>query len=200
MTITRLMAATLAAAFLSAPLPVPAQTAAQPQDVADPFPTFVSDSCGWQPSLVFFATDNVETGPHGQQTLDKAVELFWRDYGFILLVGHVDGDEFERQPQAGLDQRRAEWVRDELERRGVESGRIWLRARGFAHPTVPTGSGVAELQNRRVAIFLSNFGYTCAQGQHRLRVDWLMRNCLGAMAVANETACRQGLETVRRDY
>lgn len=99
-----------------------------------------------------------------------------------------------------LDQRRAEWVRDELERRGVESGRIWLRARGFAHPIVPTGSGVAEAQNRRVAIFISNFGYTCALGQHRLRVDWLMRNCLGAMAVANETACRQGLETVRRGY
>lgn len=189
----------LATAMLS--VTVPAVTQTGPTSFpSDPFPTFAIDGCGSQPWFIFFDTDREEAHGRTLRVLDWTFERFTRDSEFVLLSGNMDADEYGRQPQGDLDLKRAEWVRDELQRRGIESSRIWVRFKGFTRPMVPTEIGVSEVQNRRVDIILSNFGSACWRDQHRLRVDWLLRNCLGDSAVRYEFSCRIGLEAVREGY
>ena len=53
-----------------------------------------------------------------------------------------------------LSVERAQTVKDEMVRQGVDGGGIAIDGKGFHDPLVPTGPGVREPQNRRAVIDL----------------------------------------------
>ncbi len=53
---------------------------------------------------------------------------------------------------AGGTTRRADAVKDEMVRQGIDAGGITTQGKSFHDPLVPTGPGVREPQNRRAVI------------------------------------------------
>ena len=73
----------------------------------------------------------------------------------ILVVGHADRvgtDEYNQQ----LSLRRAEAVKEEMVRDGLDDSLISVSGRGFIDPAVPTPPGVRERENRQVVIVLQD--------------------------------------------
>ena len=69
----------------------------------------------------------------------------------ILVHGHTDTDgreEFNRI----LSEKRADAVKAEMVRLGVDATRIETEGRGFRQPLVATATGIREPQNRRAVI------------------------------------------------
>lgn len=52
--------------------------------------------------------------------------------------------------------RRAESVKDEMFREGMDGTAIAIEGKSFHDPLVPTGRGVREAQNRRAVIHLGD--------------------------------------------
>jgi len=71
----------------------------------------------------------------------------------VQIVGHTDTVGSDRYNQA-LSERRAETVKDEMVRQGMDGGTIAIEGKSFHDPLVPTGPGVREPQNRRAVIDL----------------------------------------------
>ena len=105
-----------------------------------------------QPATVFFDWGKGEIRRDDVETLDKVAEA-WRarPSAQLRLAGHSD-----RSGNAWSNRRtslkRAELVREELEKRGVPRNAISIASFGEDQPLVPTEDGVREVQNRRVVI------------------------------------------------
>jgi len=73
----------------------------------------------------------------------------------VLVTGHTDTVGSDQYNQA-LSERRANAVKDEMIKEGMDGGSISIEGKSFHDPLVPTGPGVREPQNRRAVIDLGN--------------------------------------------
>ena len=71
----------------------------------------------------------------------------------IVVTGHTDTVGSMAYNQR-LSERRADAVKTEMVREGLNAGDISTVGRNFSDPLVPTGPGVREPQNRRAVIDL----------------------------------------------
>jgi len=71
----------------------------------------------------------------------------------VLVTGHTDTVGSDSYNQ-GLSVRRADAVKDEMVRQGMDGSQIAIEGKSFHDPLVPTGPGVREPQNRRAVIDL----------------------------------------------
>jgi outer membrane protein OmpA-like peptidoglycan-associated protein len=142
--------ATIFAAEVAAlpPLPAPPPAPA-PLIVAEPPPPPVV-----RQFVVFFDFDRSNLTPEALQVVGAAV-MTAKGSGMakIVVTGHTDTVGSQRYNQA-LSERRANSVKTELVRLGLNAGDVETIGRGFSEPLVPTGPGVREPQNRRAAIDL----------------------------------------------
>lgn len=102
--------------------------------------------------MVFFEFDSARLTPEATSILQQAVEKF-RQGGSpsIQVEGHADRAGTD-QYNEGLSKRRAEAVRNYLQRQGIPANNISVQAFGESRPLVQTADGVREPQNRRVEI------------------------------------------------
>ena len=104
--------------------------------------------------LVFFDFDRSNLTPEALEIVAAAADAATQTgTARIVATGHAD----RSGPAAynvGLSQRRADAVRAELVRLGVNDSEIVTQALGETDPLVPTPDGVREPQNRRVEIVL----------------------------------------------
>jgi outer membrane protein OmpA-like peptidoglycan-associated protein len=70
-----------------------------------------------------------------------------------MVTGHTDTVGSDKYNQA-LSERRAEAVKGEMVRQGMDGRSIAIAGKSFHDPLVPTGPGVREPQNRRAVIHL----------------------------------------------
>jgi outer membrane protein OmpA-like peptidoglycan-associated protein len=73
----------------------------------------------------------------------------------VLITGHTDTVGSHSYNQ-GLSERRADAVKDEMVREGLDGSQISTVGKSFDDPLVPTGPGVREPQNRRAVIALGD--------------------------------------------
>ena len=102
--------------------------------------------------MVFFDWDKPEIRSDDAAVLDKVAEAYRaRPSARVELAGHTDrsGSAWANRA-AGL--RRAQTIREELEKRGVPRNAMGVASFGEERPLVPTEDGVREVQNRRVEI------------------------------------------------
>lgn len=105
--------------------------------------------------IVFFDFNKSDLTAEAQQVVQEAVKTL-KEIGAVrvLVTGHTDtvgSDSYNM----GLSVRRAETVKDEMVREGVEGSEISIEGKGFHDLLVPTGPGVREPQNRRAVIDLN---------------------------------------------
>ncbi|HVY07148.1 MAG TPA: OmpA family protein [Burkholderiales bacterium] len=102
--------------------------------------------------LLYFLEGKDELTPESEREVERVfAEIAARPYPEILVIGHTDAVgtmSFNDQ----LSRQRAQRVREELIKRGIEADRIEATGRGKREPLVPTSEGVAEPRNRRVEI------------------------------------------------
>jgi outer membrane protein OmpA-like peptidoglycan-associated protein len=101
---------------------------------------------------LYFLEGSDELAPESRSELARiSAEIAARPVPEIAVIGHTDlvGSE---QFNDLLSMHRAQRVREELVRAGIEPERIELVARGKREPLFPTAEGVAEPRNRRVEI------------------------------------------------
>jgi OmpA-OmpF porin, OOP family len=101
---------------------------------------------------VFFDFDKSNLTDRAQAVVAEAVRVA-KTNGFVkvLVTGHTDTVGSDAYNQA-LSIRRAQSVKDEMVREGLEGGGIEITGRSFHDPLVSTGPGVREPQNRRAVI------------------------------------------------
>jgi outer membrane protein OmpA-like peptidoglycan-associated protein len=111
--------------------------------------------------MIFFDFDKSQLTTEGRRIVADAV-VAAKNTGMarIMVVGHADRVGTMRYNQA-LSQRRAEAVKAEMVRFGMDAGRITTAGKSFLVPLVPTGAGIREPQNRRAVIDL-NYELTAA--------------------------------------
>jgi outer membrane autotransporter protein len=104
--------------------------------------------------IVFFDFDKSNLTDKAQEVVAEAVRTA-KSNGFVkvLVTGHTDTVGSDSYNQA-LSIRRAQSVKDEMVREGLDSGGISIEGKSFHDPLVPTGPGVREPQNRRAVIDL----------------------------------------------
>lgn len=104
--------------------------------------------------MVFFDWGKGEIRSDGAAQLDRVAELWrTRPSAQLRLVGHTDRSGGTAGNRAtGL--KRAEAVRDELQKRGIPRNAMHVASFGEEQPLVPTEDGVREVQNRRVVIWI----------------------------------------------
>ncbi len=104
--------------------------------------------------VVYFDNGSAKLTPQGTTTLRNAVEAARENHNHILHVsvsGGADRTGSEQANQA-LSERRAAAVREFLAQNGVAPNLIFAEGRGEHDPQIATADGVAEPQNRSVAI------------------------------------------------
>jgi len=105
--------------------------------------------------IVFFDWDSARLTDQARNIIRQAAEAARRDgYARIDLTGHADRSGADNY-NVRLSQRRADAVKAELQRLGINAGEITTTARGEAQPLVQTADGVREPQNRRVEIVIA---------------------------------------------
>jgi outer membrane protein OmpA-like peptidoglycan-associated protein len=104
--------------------------------------------------IVFFDFDKSNLTDKAQEVVAEAVRTA-KANGFVkvLVTGHTDTVGSDSYNQA-LSIRRAQSVKDEMVREGMDGGGIEIVGKSFHDPLVPTGPGVREPQNRRAVIDL----------------------------------------------
>jgi OOP family OmpA-OmpF porin len=104
--------------------------------------------------IVFFDFDKSNLTAEAQSVVSEAVKTA-KSSGFVkvLVTGHTDTVGSDSYNQ-GLSVRRAESVKDEMMRQGMDGSSIAIEGKSFHDPLVPTGPGVREPQNRRAVIDL----------------------------------------------
>ena len=104
--------------------------------------------------VVFFDFDRSNLTPEAMQVVGAAV-MTAKGSGMakIVVTGHTDTVGSQRYNQA-LSERRANSVKTELVRLGLNASDVEAIGRGFSEPLVSTGPGVREPQNRRAVIDL----------------------------------------------
>ena len=104
------------------------------------------------PAMVFFDWGKPDIRGDDQAVLDQVAAAYRaRPGAHLRLAGHSD-----RSGGAAVNRaaalRRAQAVRQELEKRGVPRNAMSVASFGEDQPLVPTEDGVREVQNRRVVI------------------------------------------------
>ena len=104
--------------------------------------------------IVFFDFDKSNLTEKAQEVVAEAVRVA-KANGFVkvLVTGHTDTVGSDSYNQA-LSIRRAQSVKDEMVREGLDANGIAIEGKSFHDPLVPTGPGVREPQNRRAVIDL----------------------------------------------
>jgi outer membrane protein OmpA-like peptidoglycan-associated protein len=104
--------------------------------------------------LLFFVFGTDTLTPESTEALSKIVsEVAGRPAAEVVAIGHTDRVGSDQQNDA-LSLQRAERVRQELVRLGIDADRIVTVARGEREPLVPTDDEVAQPRNRRVEIIV----------------------------------------------
>src|SRR4051795_2790467 len=129
-----------------------AAPAARAQQADEPTPAAVSGQAEPGSFLVYFAFNKATLDASARRVVAEAADEYKRTGAAqITVTGHAD-----KAGRAGynqrLSERRAEAVRRELERLGVQASAIQVAAEGENDPAVPTPDGVPEARNRRVVI------------------------------------------------
>lgn len=104
--------------------------------------------------MVSFGFDKSNLTHNARRTIrDAAYDASRERPVRILVIGNADrvgSDDYNLR----LSVRRAEAVKAELVRDGLDNRLIYVSGRGFHDPAVPTEPGVRERENRRVVIDL----------------------------------------------
>jgi len=126
------------------PAPPPPPPPPPPPVMAPPTKTFI----------VFFDFNKANLTAEAEAVVSEAVKTA-KSNGFVkvLVTGHTDTVGSDSYNQ-GLSVRRAESVKDEMVREGMDGSTISIEGKSFHDPLVPTGPGVREPQNRRAVIDL----------------------------------------------
>jgi OOP family OmpA-OmpF porin len=133
--------------YLAQPAPPPppeAPPAPPPPPPPPPVKTFI----------VFFDFDKSNLTAEGQSVVSEAVKTA-KQSGFVkvMVTGHTDTVGSDTYNQA-LSVRRAQTVKEEMVREGMDEASISIEGKSFHDPLVATGPGVREPQNRRAVIDL----------------------------------------------
>jgi outer membrane protein OmpA-like peptidoglycan-associated protein len=128
------------------PPPPPPMAPPPPPPMPMPTKTFV----------VFFDFNKSNLTAEAQSVVGEAVKTA-KSSGMVrvLVTGHTDtvgSDSYNM----GLSVRRAQSVKDEMVREGIDGSGVSIEGKGFHDPLVPTGPGVREPQNRRAVIDLGH--------------------------------------------
>ncbi len=132
------------------PVPVAVEQHAPPPPPPPPCPV--------KTYIVFFDFDKSNLTEKAQEVVAEAVKATKVEAcGLVkvMVTGHTDtvgSDKYNMK----LSVRRAEAVKDEMVREGMDGAAIAIDGKGFHDPLVPTGPGVREPQNRRAVIDLSS--------------------------------------------
>jgi outer membrane protein OmpA-like peptidoglycan-associated protein len=101
---------------------------------------------------VHFDFDKANIRPDAEPILDAAVSTLQADQpASIVVEGHTDSIGAEQYNQA-LSIRRATAVRDYLEKKGIEAGRMAIEGYGEANPVASNDTAEGRAQNRRVEL------------------------------------------------
>jgi OmpA-OmpF porin, OOP family len=105
--------------------------------------------------IVFFDFNKSDLTAEAQSVVQQAVKTA-KETGAvrILVTGHTDTVGSDSYNQ-GLSVRRADTVKGEMVREGMDGSTISIEGKSFHDPLVPTGPGVREPQNRRAVIDLN---------------------------------------------
>src|SRR4051794_41453500 len=102
--------------------------------------------------LVYFGFDKATLDASARQVVAEAADEYKRTGAAqVAVTGHADKAGRAEYNQR-LSERRAEAVRRELERLGVQSSAVKVAAEGENDPAVPTADRVPQARNRRVVI------------------------------------------------
>ncbi len=102
--------------------------------------------------VVYFGFNKATLDASARQVIAMAADEYKRTGGAqINVTGYAD-KAGQAEHNQRLSERRAEAVRHELERLGVQASAIQVAAEGENDPAVPTPDGVPEARNRRVVI------------------------------------------------
>jgi outer membrane protein OmpA-like peptidoglycan-associated protein len=106
--------------------------------------------------VVFFDFDKSNLTEEARQVVASAVNAAKNSgTAHITVTGHTDTVGSQRYNQR-LSERRAESVKSEMVKLGMNGAEIATSGKSFNDPLVPTGPGVREPQNRRAMIDLGN--------------------------------------------
>ena len=102
--------------------------------------------------MVFFDFDKSNLTQEAREIVNAAVKVA-KDRGAVRIVvtGHTDTVGSLRYNQA-LSERRANSVKSEMMKQGMDGAMIATIGKSFTDPLVQTGPGVREPQNRRAVI------------------------------------------------
>src|SRR3954470_16284265 len=124
---------------------------ARAQQADDPVAT-VSGQAEPSSFVVYFGFNKANLDASARQVIAMAADEYKRTGGAqINVTGYAD-KAGQAEHNQRLSERRAEVVRRELERLGVQASAIQVAAEGENDPAVPTPDGVPEARNRRVVI------------------------------------------------
>ena len=114
----------------------------------------VSPTTAVKTFIVFFDFNKSNLTDAAQAVVTEAVKTA-KTNGFVKVqvVGHTDTVGSDQYNQ-NLSVQRAQSVKDEMVREGLDGAGIAIEGRGFHDLLVPTGPGVREPQNRRAVIDL----------------------------------------------
>ena len=102
--------------------------------------------------VLYFLENRDDLTAESKVTLTRVIdEIAQHPASEIVVIGHTDRVGTTARNDA-LSLRRAERVREELIKAGVEGTRIRVEGRGDREPLVPTPTQVAEPLNRRVEV------------------------------------------------
>jgi hypothetical protein len=124
---------------------------ARAQQADDPVAT-VSGQAEPSSFVVYFGFNKANIDASARQVIAMAADEYKRTGAAqISVTGYAD-KAGQAEHNQRLSERRAEAVRRELERLGVQASAIQVAAEGENDPAVPTADGVPEARNRRVVI------------------------------------------------
>jgi outer membrane protein OmpA-like peptidoglycan-associated protein len=104
------------------------------------------------PFILFFDFRSTGLSAEAKVVVARAVaEARRRGQVRILVHGHTDTDGDPNYNQV-LSEKRAESVKAEMVRTGVDASAIVTEGRGFREPVAPTAAGVRDPHNRRAVI------------------------------------------------
>jgi outer membrane protein OmpA-like peptidoglycan-associated protein len=150
---------------------------AQTRDRVPSDPNFTCPgSYNVKPTVFFSRFESATTRQTYHLILDSAAVSFKVDGSFLLLEGHVDLVEASLPGGDALDQRRVDYVEEQLLARGVPQHMIWKRRAGASQQVV-VGDGPGAFENRRVVITPTSAGQHCRQRAAQRILSWARENC-----------------------
>lgn len=102
--------------------------------------------------ILSFKFDSIKLRKDSEKLLDKAVETARSGKSLDIRVsGHTDRSG-NTQYNYALSLRRAQYIQESLEKRGIDPDIITTTSHGEGDPLVPTANDVYEPRNRRVEV------------------------------------------------